>query len=255
MNRPTRILVGVLSALVAILSVQLWLSIQEARRIAQTPVSDEQVLRRVRWLAQEDRREWANSFLGVPLLQYPTDLMTYQRLLYDVKPDIVIETGTAFGGLTLYLAVLLENINEDARVLSVDIQKRDREAGLGAVRIPQRLMDRIQFFDGSSTDPKIVEQMAAQARGKKVIVILDSLHVREHVLRELELYSALVPRGGYIIVNDTHLSGTNWVMPGHAGPDQAAREFLQTHQDFEVAPARPDFIISCFPAGILTRVR
>jgi cephalosporin hydroxylase len=255
MNRPTKILVVALAALVAILAVQLWSSIQAARRIAQTPVSDAQALGRVRWLAQQERHEWANLFLGVPILQYPNDLMTYQRILYDVKPEIVIETGTAYGGLTLYLAMLLQNINEDARVLSVDIQKKDRETAFGAVRLPQNLLDRIQFFDGSSTDPRIVEQMAAQAKGKKVVVILDSLHMKEHVLLELEMYSALVPPGGYIIVNDTHLTGTEWLLPGNAGPAQAVREFLQTHPDFEVRASRPDFMISCFPSGILARVR
>ncbi len=251
MNRPAKVLVALLLALVAILSVELWLTAQAAHHAA----SDERALGRVRSLLRDERREWTSLFLGISIQQYPNDLMTYQRLLFDVKPDIVIETGTASGGLTLYLAMLLENINEAGRVLSVDIREKNGEGVLASASIRQSLKDRIQFFQGSSTDPKIVGQMAALAKGKKVVVILDSMHTRNHVVQELELYAPLVPPGGYIIVNDTYLTGTKWLPPGDGGPEQAVREFLQAHPDFKVSAWQPGFLISCFPSGILERVR
>jgi cephalosporin hydroxylase len=251
LNRPAKVLVALLLALIAILSVELRLT----ARAAHDAASDDRALGRVRWLAQEERAEWRNAFLGVSILQYPNDLMTYQRVLFDVKPDIVIETGTAAGGLTLYLAMLLENINEAARVLSVDVQEKNGDAVLASASIRQSLKDRIRFFQGSSTDPNIVGQMAALAKGKKVVVILDSLHLRAHVQQELELYAPLVPPGGYIIVNDTFLTGTTWLPPGDGGSGQAVREFLKVHPEFKVTTSQPDFVISCFPSGILARVR
>ena len=205
-------------------------------------------------LAQE-AGEWRNSFLGISLLQFPTDLMTYQRLLFDAKPDIVIETGTYRGGLSLYLAMLLENINEQGRVLTVDIDDTGAKELFASARIRQALKDRIQFFGGSSTDPKIVEQIAALANGKKVMLILDSLHERDHVRKELELYSRLVPQGGFIAVNDTHLEGTTWIPRGDSGPAGAVSDFLSAHTEFKVIAPQPDFAVSCFHSGLLTRVR
>ena len=105
MKRPMKIVVGVLVVLVigqGVFTVRLWrASAYGAPALARLPS-----LR----LAQE-AGEWRNSFLGISLLQFPTDLMTYQRLLFDAKPDIVIETGTYRGGLSLYLAMLLHGIH------------------------------------------------------------------------------------------------------------------------------------------------
>jgi cephalosporin hydroxylase len=254
MNRLTKILLAVLAALVfglGLLSIRLWHSRPPTVPAA---MSDAEVVGRTRQMAQ-NAREWRNGFLGIPIMQYPNDLMTYQQLLFDVKPDIVIETGTAFGGFTLYLAMLLENVNEKARVLSVDLDNESGKLVLTSASVRQSLKDRIRFFHGSSTDPKIFEQMAALAKGKKVFVVLDSLHQRAHVLKELELYSPLVQHGGYVIVNDTHLEGTEWLPDGDPGPAGAVRDFLLAHPEFKRATLRREFLISCFPAGVLVRAR
>jgi cephalosporin hydroxylase len=251
MKRSMKVFVFVLVALVisqGVFGIRLWRAAHAIPRTAPIMASAPAL-----YLAQE-AGDWNNTFLGIPLLQFPNDLMTYQRLLFDVKPDIVIETGTFRGGLTLYLAMLLENINDQGRVLTVDIDDTGIKAVFAASTIRANLKDKIRFFGGSSTDAKIVEQIAALAKGKKVIVILDSLHEREHVRKELDLYAGFVQAGGYIVVNDTHLEGTRWLPPGDPGPAGAVSEFLTAHSEFKVTRSQPDFLVSCFHAGLLVRL-
>jgi cephalosporin hydroxylase len=248
MKRPMKIFVFALAALVigqGVFSFRLWRAAHSASTLASMPAMR---------LAQE-AGDWKNAFLGIPLLQFPTDLMTYQRLLFEVKPDVVIETGTFHGGLTLYLAMLLENINERGQVLTVDVDDAGAKEVLASSQIRESLKDRIRFFGGSSTDSKIVEDIAALAKDKKVVVILDSLHERAHVRKELELYAGLVQPGGYVVVNDTHLGGTTWLPAGDSGPAGAVSEFLASHPEFKLTRPQPDFIVSCFHSGLLTRVR
>jgi cephalosporin hydroxylase len=257
MNRLTKIVLAVLVALVVGQGVlSMWLS-RSARSSPQKPLNlaDEAEARASALRLAQDTGDWNNVFLGIPILQFPTDLMTYQRLLFDLKPDIIIETGTFRGGLTLYLAMLLENINEKGRILTVDIDEGKAKEALTSPGVRQSLKDRIRFFGGSSTDSKIVEQMAALAQGKKVMVILDSLHERSHVSKELELYAKFVQPGGYIVVNDMHLEGSHWLPHGDSGPAGAVSEFLSAHPEFKLTTPQPDYVVSCFHSGLLTRVR
>jgi cephalosporin hydroxylase len=252
MNRSMKILVAALAALVVgqwVFGFRLWRAAHSSSWNPPLMASAPSL-----YLAQE-AGDWNNVFLGVPLLQFPNDLMTYQRLLFDAKPDIVIETGTFRGGLTLYLAMLLENINERGLVLTVDVDDAGIKDMFASSSIRASLKNRIRFFGGSSTDAKIVEQVAALAKNKRVLVILDSLHEHDHVRRELELYAGFVQPGGYIVVNDTHLEGTRWLRPGDTGPAGAVREFVSGHAEFKVTRPQPDFAVSCFHAGLLARIR
>jgi cephalosporin hydroxylase len=256
MNRPMKILVVVLAALVVglgALTLRLWRAAHAS--VHRAPVAASAGARASAVREAQDRGDWNNMFLGIPVLQFPNDLMTYQRLLFDVKPDVVIETGTFHGGLTIYLAMLLENINEQARVLTVDVEDEGVKEVLASPSVRQSLKDRIRFFRGSSTDPAIAEQIAALAKDKKALVILDSLHGRSHVRQELELYARHVKPGGYVVVNDTHLEGTEWLPDGDPGPAGAVREFLSAHPEFKLTTSQPDFLVSCFHGGLLTRLR
>lgn len=255
LSRSTKMVVVTLAALVlglGVLSLRLW-------RVAQaSPHRSPEISKADRLSAlrvAQDSGEWNNLFLGIPILQFPNDLMTYQRLLFEVKPDVVVETGTFHGGLTLYLAMVLENINERGLVLTVDMDDAASNDLRGSRDIRQSLKDRIRFFHGSSTDTGIVEQMAALAKGKRAIVILDSYHGRAHVAKELEAYSAFVQPGGYIVVNDTHLEGTQWLPAGDLGPAAAVADFLSAHAEFGRALPQPDFLVSCFHGGVLVRRR
>ena len=202
--------------------------------------------------AQYTRQEHLNSWLGVEIMQYPGDLMTYQQLIFEVKPGVVIETGTLKGGLSLYLASILESISSDAKLVTIDIDDAGWQKTLADHSFRKELLDRVHFIAGDSVGRETWAKVKAQVREKKVMVILDSLHSRSHVLRELNLYSQLVPIGSYIIVNDTHLDGTEWVK-SNRGPYAAVKEFVAAHPEFEIVPQR--FMVSCIHQGILRRTR
>lgn len=202
--------------------------------------------------AQFDRKEHHNSWLGVEMLQYPGDLMTYQQLLVEVQPEVVIETGTLKGGLSLYLASILQAMSPDAKLVTIDIDDSGWKQTLADHSFPKALLDRIHFIAGDSVGRDTWAQIAPHARDKKTLVILDSLHSRSHVLRELNLYSQLVSVGSYIVVNDTHLDGTEWVKSGR-GPYAAVKEFVAQHPEFEIVQQR--FMVSCLHQGILRRTR
>jgi cephalosporin hydroxylase len=201
-------------------------------------------------LAQEEG-EYVASFLGIQLLQFPNDLMTYQGLLFESKPEVVVEVGTNHGGLTLYLAMLLENISESSKVVSIDLN--DCTPVLLTPGLRQSLKDKIRFIQGNSIGPETCGAVASAIEGKTTFVILDSLHEYGHVLKELELYSRFVSPGGYLVVNDTHLEGPPWLPPGDPGPLEAVRSFLTHHPQWELITPKPNFAVSCFHDGILRR--
>jgi len=213
-------------------------------------------------IAQLENEEWVNDWFGVRLLQYPTDLMTYQQLVQEIRPDIVIETGTYSGGLTLYLSHLLEQLHPEGKVISVDIDTKPARDNFAGLAVPGKasLLERIQLIEASSTDPTTIATISEQVGSTtRVLIVLDSLHSRENVLRELELYGPFVSNGSYVIVNDTHLgrwypeSGDENITYG--GAALAVADFLAKTDDFEVDRSRDRFLISCAPGGFLKRVR
>lgn len=204
---------------------------------------------RVRQVAQEVTSEWKNQWLGVPMMQYPSDLMLYQDLLTEVRPDVVVETGTASGGLSLYLATLLANLNPAARIVTVDIDRKAWDESYAVQKDALKdLYARIQFIDASSTAPETLEKIRAALKpGDKVLVLLDSQHNKPFVLSELNLYSGLVSGGSYLVVNDTHIRGD-------AGPAGAVAAFLKDHPEFAIDKTRDRFTINCARGGFLKRV-
>src|ERR1700682_3493718 len=146
---------------------------------------------------------WNPRWLGVAALKCPFDLWMYQEILHEVRPDIVVETGTARGGSALFLASILDLIGSGALV-SIDIVRRPEWP----------THPRITYLTGSSTSAPIMDQVRASVAGaSRVMVILDSDHRKDHVLEELRLYSALVTKGSYLIVEDTNINGRP-VFPG-----------------------------------------
>lgn len=140
---------------------------------------------------------YATSWLGVPTWKLPLDLWIYQEIVHQVRPDLIVETGTAFGGSALYLASLCDLVR-GGEVVSVDVKDEPRR--------PRH--ERITYLAGSSTAPEIVREVHARAAGKEsVLVILDSDHTKAHVLAEMRAYGPLVPLGGYMIVEDTNVNG------------------------------------------------
>ena len=173
----------------------------------------------------------------------PLDLWVYQEILHEVRPDLIIETGTAFGGSALYLAQVCDGVGR-GRVITVDV--------VASVDRPSHR--RITYLTGSSVDVTIVAQLTEAARqAERVMVILDSDHRRDHVLSELQLLGPLVTVGSYLIVEDTNVNGHPVDSVHGPGPMEALDEFLAIQTDFVVDPEREKFLLSFNPRGFLRR--
>jgi cephalosporin hydroxylase len=189
---------------------------------------------------------WRNTFwMGHQVLKCPLDLWQYQEILHDLRPDLIVETGTAFGGSALFLAHALDLIGT-GRVITVDVEPRSGR--------PEH--ERITYIAGSSIDPQVTQPIFdAAARAKTVMVILDSDHRRDHVLAELRMLGPLVTPGSFLIVEDTNLNG-HPVEPHYGpGPMEAVNAFLSERRDFEIDPRWEKFFLSFSPRGYLRRRR
>jgi len=185
-------------------------------------------------------------WMGQEMQKCPFDLFMYQEIIYECKPDLIIECGTWKGGSALYLAHLCD-ILQHGMVLTVDINR-----WVGFQQHP-----RIGYLTGSSVANDTVEQVEKFAEGfRKVMVILDSDHTKPHVLKELELYSHLVTPRQYLIVEDCNIHGHPVRNDLPAGPFEAVEAWLpQQDGDFIIDKACERFLLSFNPNGYLRRVK
>jgi cephalosporin hydroxylase len=181
--------------------------------------------------------------MGIPAQKCPLDLWVYQEIINEVKPDLIIETGTCYGGSALFMAHMCEIANH-GNVLTIDINKREN--------LPTH--PRISYLQGSSIDPSVVSLAAGLARGAKaVMVILDSDHSRDYVIEEMKCYAPFVTKGSYLIVEDTDVNG-HPICPDHGpGPAEAVAAFTASHPEFEVDYGREKFMLTQNPGGYLRR--
>ena len=188
---------------------------------------------------------WSNTFfMGVPAAKCPLDLWVYHELIYDLKPDLIIECGTFKGGSALFLAAMCD-LAGHGRVVSIDVEEA----------LPRPSHPRLRYLTASSIAPETVEAVKTlSADSERVVVILDSNHRCDHVLEELRAYSRLVPVGGYLIVEDTNLNGHPVTPKFGPGPMEAVRRFLQETDDFVIDKTREKFFLTFNPNGYLKRV-
>ena len=185
----------------------------------------------------EYRYSYNFRWMGRPIIQYPQDMIAMQEILWEVRPDVVIETGIAHGGSLVYYASLLELIGGPGRVIGVDIEIRPHNR----VAIETHPMARrITLVEGSSVASDVVNEVRRLAAGARtVLVVLDSNHSHAHVLQELEAYAPLVTRGSYLVVFDTVVedmdpalvAGRPWSRGDNART--AVHAFLQSTNRFE----------------------
>jgi cephalosporin hydroxylase len=191
-------------------------------------------------------KTWKNNtfWLNVPVAKCPLDLWVYQEIINETKPDLIIETGTAYGGSALFLASICDLVNR-GRIITIDV-----EAQAGR---PEH--HRIKYLSGSSTSEGVAAELKSMiSADARVMVILDSDHRAEHVRKELENYSPMVSVGCYLIVEDTNING-NPVTPLHgAGPMEAVAEFMAQHGNFVVDRQREKFFMTFNPKGYLRRL-
>jgi cephalosporin hydroxylase len=195
------------------------------------------------------------TWLGIPVIQFPSDVVMMQELIWKLCPDVIIETGVAHGGGTIFYASLLELMGKGKVIgIDVEIRKHNRLAIQG-----HPLSKRIELVEGSSTDSKIVEQVKNMLPNEgSVLVTLDSNHSYKHVLNELEIYSELIAPGGYLVVMDT---AQEMLSTTPAGKDEwaddnplaAVREFILKNKEWEVDGYYTRTHITCNPSGFLRR--
>jgi cephalosporin hydroxylase len=185
------------------------------------------------------------SWFGHRILKCPFDIWTYQELIFETKPELIVECGTRYGGGALYLASLLDLRGGPGTVMTIDITAMKNRP----------VHPRIKYVMGSTLDEAIVAQVRTAAAGRRTMVILDSDHSAAQVAGELKIYPEFVTPGCYLIVDDTDLGG-HPVLPEHGpGPTEALDEWYPTQSDFVIDPSRERFMLSLNPRGYLKRVR
>jgi cephalosporin hydroxylase len=191
------------------------------------------------------RRTWLNTYwLGIPIQKCPLDLWVYQEIIFGLRPDLIIECGTASGGSALYMASMLDIIGV-GEVITIDLQD--------ATGKPEHR--RVKYLVGSTTSEEVVASVGKVVDGKQtVMVILDSDHHKEHVLNELRTYSRFVTKGSYLIVEDTVI-GHPVMRDFGDGPMEAVGQFLEENADFAVDKTKEKFYLSFNPGGYLVRTK
>jgi len=188
------------------------------------------------------------TWLGIPSMQSTEDNHMMQELIAELKPDYIIETGTYKGGTTLFYATVLEKVSKNGRVITIDIDPQVEEASKFDV-----FRERVTVLKGDVVSEEVISRIGDIVKpGDTVLVTLDTSHKREHVLKELQVYSKFVSAGGYIAVQCTACNvGHN---PGN-GPLTAVRAFLRRNKDFIIDNKRERFLFSSFLSGFLKRVK
>lgn len=228
------------------------------------------------WINRVNAQKYSYHFSwqGRPIIQYPQDMVAMQELIWQIKPDLIIETGIAHGGSLIFSASQLAQLdlcdaietgttldpkNSKRKVLGIDIDIRvHNRAAIEA----HPMASRIQMIQGSSIAPDIIKQVRdIAANYSRVLVCLDSNHTHEHVLAELQAYAQLTSVGSYCCVFDTIVED----MPADMFPDRpwgpgnnpktAVWEYLKTHAEFEIDKSiQHKLLITVAPDGYLKRV-
>ncbi len=214
------------------------------------------------WFLESCKHKYSYNFtwMGRPIIQFPQDILAMQEIIWEVKPDLIIETGIAHGGSLIFYASMLELIGENGQILGIDIDIREHNR----VEIEKHSMfKRITMMQGSSIDEEVAQNVYEFAKGKqRVMVVLDSNHTHDHVLKELELYSSLVTNNSYLVVFDTVVED----MPDDFFPDRpwgkgnnpktAVWEFLKTNDRFQIdKDIETKLLVTVAPDGYLKCVK
>jgi len=185
------------------------------------------------------------SWLGYSTLKCPLDLWIYHELICKLRPDVIVETGTASGGSALFLASMCDLVGH-GEVITIDVDARRGEL--------RPIHPRLCYVVGSSTDPAVVSDLRKRLRGRDCkMILLDSDHTRDHVLAELQILQEFVPVGGYMIVEDTNINGHPAYPEFGPGPMEAVEAFLQMTDAFQVDAACERFLLTMNPKGYLRR--
>ena len=241
-----------------------WEQFRKERGKDISKMAEDQRIRELGLLFIKDTAKYKYSYnftwLGRPIIQFPQDIIAMQEIIWRVKPDLIVETGIAHGGGLIFYASMLELLGGDGEVVGIDIDIREHNR----VEIEKHQMfKRITMIQGSSIDKSVVQQVYDFAKEKnRILVVLDSHHTHEHVLKELQLYSPLVTKGNYLVVFDTVIED----MPEDFFPDRpwskgnnpktAVWEFLKHNDRFVIdKDIENKLLITVAPDGYLKCVK
>jgi cephalosporin hydroxylase len=215
-----------------------------------------------KWIFNSINHEYSYHFnwLGVPVIQYPQDLMAMQEIIWQTKPDIIIETGVARGGSLIFYASILNMIQKSGLVIGIDIDIRNHNK---IIIKTHHLSKKIKLIEGSSTDMNTIDKVKKIIKQKKkILVILDSNHTHDHVLQELLLYSPFVKKNGYMVVFDSIIEDMPSKLvknrPWKKGnnPKTAVHEFLKKNSRFQIdKEIENKLLITVAPDGYLKCIK
>ncbi len=213
-------------------------------------------VRSARWLYHASK-VWANltTYMGIETMKFPTDMWIMQELIHEIKLDVLIETGTWKGGSALYYAHLMDAMGH-GEVITIDNDPKDD--------LPKH--QRIHYLVGDCLSDKIVDIIKGRLDGKwryitgPVLVNLDSAHKKEHVLKEMEIYSQFVTDGSYMVVEDGIVGHPVMINdkdgnPITPGPYEAINEFIKNHPEFECDREKEKFQVIANVKGYLKKIR
>jgi|TARA_B110000971_G_scaffold221051_1_gene266646 cephalosporin hydroxylase len=195
------------------------------------------------WMLHADKYKYTYNFswMGRPIIKFPSDMIVQQEIMWKLKPDLIIETGIAHGGSILFSASMIEMMGVDGEVVAIDIDIREHNKKLIEAH---PMYKRITMYEGSSVDTNIINKVKEHAKNKKcVMLILDSNHTHDHVLEELRVYAPLVTIGSYCILPDTFIeffppgySSNHNKRPWDVGnnPYTAMKAFLEKNKNFSI---------------------
>lgn len=190
------------------------------------------------------------TWLGVTMEQNPCDIQSMQEVLYDIKPDVLIEAGTFRGGSTLCYATVLSQIKPNFKIYTIDTDPHIEKASKFPI-----WKEHVVSLKGMSTDPSIVDKIKNEIpKGAVVLVTLDSNHSRDNVYKELQIYSQLVTPGSYLVVQDTNVNGHPVYEKFGPGPMEAVNDFLKENHDYVPDRSREKYILTYYPKGWLKRL-
>ncbi len=205
--------------------------------------------------ATHHRLMYEPTWLGIPIIQLPEDIVIMQELIWKLKPDVIVETGIAHGGSAVFYASLLELIGK-GKVVAVDVDiRKHNELAIKS----HFLAHRIHMIQGSSVDPSVISRVRGEIKPTdKVMVTLDSNHSKAHVAKELELYGGIVTPGSYLVAMD---GAQSWVADIPNGkpewntdnPLVAIEEFVAKDKRYVIDEHYNRLKITSSPKGFLRR--
>jgi cephalosporin hydroxylase len=189
---------------------------------------------------------WADMYwMGARTFKCPMDMWILQEIIWECRPNWIVECGTHQGGSALFFASICDLVGQ-GQVITIDVMHRNH--------LPEH--SRIIYLTGSSTAHETFETVSRlTGHSSSVLVVLDSDHRYPYVIQEMNLYSQIVTLDQYLVVEDTNLNGHPIRADFGPGPMEAVKTFLANNSNFVVDHSREKMYLTFNPNGYLKRIK